>query len=150
MVTSEEILTAVNQKLVDNWPDRPVYRDFIPKDFERPAFFLPLPMEKRTDANIHLLHVLTDVSVIILEETDEYGTADSSRLMETQRALMELFGGGKLRVGDRALNITVTGSGIDDASATVTIKADYYRPRTNKQSEPPLMGRISTRIETEV
>ena len=39
-MTKTEILDAINLLLVSKWPDRTVYVDVCPVDFNRPSFWL--------------------------------------------------------------------------------------------------------------
>lgn len=43
-----EILNAINDRLLERWPDRTVYVDVCPVDFDRPSFWLAVE-KKRTD-----------------------------------------------------------------------------------------------------
>lgn len=43
-----EILNAINDRLLERWPDRTVYVDVCPVDFDRPSFWLTVE-KKRTD-----------------------------------------------------------------------------------------------------
>ena len=46
-----EILNAINDRLLERWPDRTVYVDVCPVDFDRPSFWLTVEKNGQTDAN---------------------------------------------------------------------------------------------------
>ena len=46
-----EILNAINDRLLERWPDRTVYVDVCPVDFDRPSFWLAVEKNGQTDAN---------------------------------------------------------------------------------------------------
>ena len=39
-MNSTEILDAVNARLLEKWPERTVYINVCPEDYERPSFWL--------------------------------------------------------------------------------------------------------------
>ena len=50
-MTKTEILDAINLLLVSKWPDRTVYVDVCPVDFNRPSFWLTVEKYDPTDGN---------------------------------------------------------------------------------------------------
>ena len=146
----EDIVTAVNRLIVAEWPERPVYRDFLKKDFERPSFFLEVKKTTTEPLNAHLLRENHVIAAVIFEAVDESGAADNVRLLETQEHFQRLFSSGKLKVGDRYLNISVSAPNVDIDSALVDLTVDYYRTRTDERDETPPIRTVETRLETEV
>lgn len=51
----QDVLDAVNVRLVKKWPDRTVYIDVCPADFKRPSFWLAVENYSQTDANRFLV-----------------------------------------------------------------------------------------------
>lgn len=145
----EEIVTAVNRLIVEEWPERPVYRDYMQKDFERPSFFLEVKKSSIEPLNAHLLHENHVIAAAIFESVDESGAADNTCLLETRERLQRLFSSGKLKVGDRHLNISVSAPTLDIDSALIDLTVDYYRPRGGDQDGKPPIDSIKTKIETE-
>lgn len=145
----EDIVTEINRLIVEEWPERPVYRDFMPKDFERPSFFLEVKKTTIEPMNARLIHENHVVAAVIFEAVDESGAADNTVLLETRERLQRLFLSGKLKVGDRYLNISVSGPAVDLDSALVDLTVDYYRPRAEGQAEAPPISSVKTKIETE-
>ena len=41
-MTLNDVVEAVNERLVLRWPDRTVYLDVCPVDFQRPGFWLQI------------------------------------------------------------------------------------------------------------
>lgn len=145
----EDIVTAVNRLIVDEWPERPVYRDFMQKDFDRPSFYLEVKKTTIEPLNAHLLHENHVIAAVIFESVDESGAADNACLLETRERLQRLFSSGKLKVGDRHLNISVSDPTLDIDSALIDLTVDYYRPRGDDQDGKPPISSIKTKIETE-
>ena len=54
-MTKTEILDAINLLLVSKWPDRTVYVDVCPLDFNRPSFWLTVEKYDLTDGNRFLI-----------------------------------------------------------------------------------------------
>ena len=42
-----EILNAINDRLLERWPDRTVYVDVCPVDFDRPSFWLAVETDRQ-------------------------------------------------------------------------------------------------------
>ena len=55
MMELQDILDAINKKLVEKWPKRTVYIDVCPVDFARPSFWLTVEQYTQTDANRYLV-----------------------------------------------------------------------------------------------
>ena len=47
-MNSTEILDAVNARLLEKWPERTVYINVCPEDYERPSFWLEVTRDDRT------------------------------------------------------------------------------------------------------
>ena len=54
-MTKTEILDAINLLLVEKWPNRTVYVDVCPVDFDRPSFWLAVEKHDLIDANRFLI-----------------------------------------------------------------------------------------------
>ena len=54
-MTKTEVLDSINRLLLTKWPDRTVYVDVCPVDFDRPSFWLAVQMHDMTDANRYLI-----------------------------------------------------------------------------------------------
>ena len=145
----EDIVTEINRLMVENWPERPVYRGFMKNDFDRPSFFLDVKKTTIEPMNAHLVHENHVIMAVIYETVDESGAADSRCLLETRERFQRLFSGGKLKVGDRYLNVSVSGPTVDIDSALVDLTVDYYRPRAEGQAETPTISSVETKIEME-
>ena len=54
---TSEILDAINLRLLKKWPDRTVYVDVCPVDFDRPSFWLAVEEDGQTDASRFLVRL---------------------------------------------------------------------------------------------
>lgn len=149
MVTSEDILDAINHLLVVKWKDRLVCRGFLPKDFTRPSFYIVPVKETRSDANCTRLRITAYYTVVVYEIIDEYGEMDAATLMHTQSDVIELFAPGKLNAAGRSLNVTASAGGMNEGEAYVDIQVDYYRLRTDVGSDEPLIREVTTTLGME-
>ena len=46
-MNSTEILDAVNARLLEKWPERTVYINVCPEDYDRPSFWLEVTRDQR-------------------------------------------------------------------------------------------------------
>ena len=71
-MTKTEILDAVNRLLVGKWPDRTVYLDVCPVDFERPSFWLAVEKHEMADANRAFIRHDLRLQLTLYDELDEH------------------------------------------------------------------------------
>lgn len=91
MLTKTDILDAINTKLVAQWPERTVYVDVCPVDFERPSFWLYVQEDKTTDASRACLRREMSVVLVLYDELDEDYTASWARLNRDADAAARLL-----------------------------------------------------------
>ena len=133
VLSSVDLMEAVEKGLNRLYPGEPVYWDYLPKDFKRPCFTLECPRTAGTDLNAALVQREADILVTCLAETDAYGDSSRKELTRRQSGVLDLFAQGFLRVKDRAVKVngqkgeqtpelaTVTGlfSWVDERPGTV-------------------------------
>lgn len=78
----QDVLDAVNARLVEKWPDRTVYIDVCPADFERPSFWLAVDQYSQTDANRFLVKRDLQIRLTIYDEKDEKYESSWKRLFQ--------------------------------------------------------------------
>ena len=75
-----EILNAINDRLLERWPDRTVYVDVCPVDFDRPSFWLTVEKNGQTDANRLFVRRELQIRLTIYDQMDEHYDASWFRL----------------------------------------------------------------------
>ena len=105
-MTYTDLVEAIAGKISALWPDRMLYRDFCPVDHQRPAGFLYVREAGWTDVNIGLVEWSFDAELELFAETDEYDAESTEALRADQAAVLALFGGPSLAVGDRHIILT--------------------------------------------
>ena len=78
----QDVLDAVNARLVEKWPDRTVYIDVCPADFKRPSFWLAVEQYSQTDANRFLVKRDLKIRLTIYDENDEKYESSWQRLFK--------------------------------------------------------------------
>ena len=99
---TSEILDAVNLRLLEKWPDRTIYVDVCPVDFDRPSFWLAVEKDDQTDANRFLIRRDLQLLLTIYDELDDHYDASWSRLARDADAARKLLTP-PLTVGGRRL-----------------------------------------------
>ncbi|MEG1492215.1 MAG: hypothetical protein RR394_08180 [Oscillospiraceae bacterium] len=149
MIGAGDILTALNRLLISKWPERMVYRGFVPKDFSRPSFLLEAVQEKRSSANVGLLRCRAYFTITAFVSADEYKNMDAGALLAIQGELLNLFRSEKLSVLDRAFNISASGGGLNEGECYVDLQLDFVSCRSEIVDTTPLMGGVTTTIKLE-
>jgi len=83
-MTKTEILDAINLLLVSKWPDRTVYVDVCPLDFNRPSFWLTVEKYDLTDGNRFLIRHDLQIRLTLYDELDEHYDASGFPRRRTQ------------------------------------------------------------------
>ena len=115
-----DILQAVEACIQARYPGEPVYRDSLPKGFERPSFALECVKEEQADVNIGLVRRSATVSVLCFVEVDAYGDSSREALNQRQEGILAIFGRGALAVGDRSIAVSARKGEGDPTMAAVS------------------------------
>ena len=140
------LMDAVEQALQDRFPEENVYRDRLPKDFQRPSFVLKLGKAKTEAANINLVRKTAIVLVTCFAAMDEYGESSQEELAQREEAVLDLFAGRVWQVGDRCPAVRVgKGQGDPDLAEVraefswLDVRPGYRDPEAPGAGQAPLM-----------
>ena len=117
-----DILDAINGKLVERWPERTVYADVCPVDFDRPSFWLAVEQDEQTDAN---------------------------RLAGKSDAVMELLTP-VLQVGSRHLKLNLKALPREADRSFLQITASWMDDRPGRDDQPPPADSYSLRVRENI
>ena len=132
-MTYTDLVEAIAGKISALWPDRMLYRDFCPVDHQRPAGFLYVRGAGWTDVNIGLVEWSFDAELELFAETDEYDAESTEALRADQAAVVALFGGPSLAVGDRHIILTAAAETPGPGVAYVSFTASWLDRRPGYQ-----------------
>ncbi len=131
MLRIKEIMDGINAVLVRLYPDRTVYTDVIPEQFDRPSFFLRPEGRKITSDTAALVTVEQMVTVQCIDTVGERYETETERLYAVTETLTDAFlQRGALVCGDRKLTaarIDVNRE-LDVADVTITVVYEDVRP----------------------
>ena len=147
MITEKDLLTAVNQLLVDQCPDTAVYINRCPQNFIRPSFFLEHVTTDRRDQNCKTVELTVDFSITCFVETDSHYNVDAECLMELQTKVLSLFHSGYIMVGDRAVKVKASSSGFNEGEAYVDVQFEFCDDRADEAEEPTLISTVTTKVK---
>lgn len=149
MIKPNDIIDAINRKLVEAFPDHTVYVNRCPVDCERPSFWIEYIRSQRTNVNFCTVLVEPVFSVQCFIDVDAYGNSDELELTDVQDKVIELFGDGYIRVGDRALTIYATPGGVDPDRSYVDLELEYFDDRALPAITEPDMQDVHVKIKEE-
>ena len=146
-MTANEILDAVNARLLEQWPGRTVYRDVCPVDFDRPSFWLWTERHPITDATRFLQRHDLTARLTIFDQLDEHAEASWERLSREADEAMALLTP-VLSVGERELKLNLTAMPRQPDSATILITASWMdaRPGLAGDEDIPAADSYALRI----
>lgn len=147
MVKSVDIMDAINRELVKAWPKRTVYVDVCPVDFKRPSFWIQEASIQTAPANANMLTITAYFTVTCIDEVDKYYHTKSRRLLADQQAVMDLFRGETIQVGDRILPIRASNGGRDNDMAFVDLQLEFVDERTDQEPQYETMGEVSVNMK---
>lgn len=132
-MTYIDVMEAIADKIVKLWPDRMLYRDFCPVDFQRPSGFLYVQEAEYTDAALGLVRWKMQAELMLFSETSEYSIENTEQLRRDQLRVLSAFGGSGLAVEDRHITVHVTADAPGPGEAYVTFKSDWFDSRPGYQ-----------------
>ena len=106
MIMTTDILDAINLRLIDKWPDRTVYVEACPVDFDRPSFWLQVQSHDTVDAGRFIQRHTAVFMLNLHDEPDEHYEAHWQRLSRETDEAMELLTV-PLKVGERVLRMNL-------------------------------------------
>lgn len=142
-----DILDTINGKLVERWPERTVYVDVCPVDFDRPSFWLAVEQDEQTDANRFLVRHDIRLKLTIYDQLDEHYDASWYRPAGESDAVMELLTP-VLQVGSRHLKLNLKALPREADRSFLQITASWMddRPGLSQSEEPPPADSYSLRV----
>ena len=150
-MTKTDILNAINLRLLEKWPDRTVYVDVCPVDFDRPSFWLAVEKHDISDANRFLVRNDLQLCLTLYDELDEHYEASWYRLSKETDEAVELLGR-VLQVGKRHVKLTLNTLPRDPDRAYVRMRASWMDDRPGMAGDTettPAADSYSLRIRSE-
>ena len=158
-MTYQDLMEAIAARIAKLWPDRMIYRDFCPADFQRPSSFLYVTEAGFTAAGIAVVLWNVETELELFCATDDYDEQSTEALRQNQAAVLEAFGAPHLIVGDRAVQISAVADGSGPGVAYIRFTASWYdqRPGYHDIHDPddpvtkatPLMEDYALRVNSE-
>lgn len=151
-MTKTDILDAINLRLLEKWPDRTVYVDVCPVDFQRPSFWLAVEKHDISDANCFLIRNDLQLRLTLYDELDEHYEASWYRLAKETDDAVELLGQ-VLQVGKRHIKLTLKTLPRDPDRAYIQMSVSWMdnRPGIAETGETaPVADSYSLRIRGEI
>lgn len=136
-MTAEDLAEAIAERVAGKWPERIIYRDVCPENFDRPSFFLQTLECEPEDANASLVSWDAKLLLILYDEKDDHYETSSERLQAIQTEIFRLFAA-PLRVGDRVVLVHAKGVGREPGEAYVELSSSWMDGRDTGAPEAPI------------
>jgi hypothetical protein len=147
MITEKDILTAINQLLVEKYPGAAVYINLCPENFIRPGFYIEHVSTSSRDKSCKTIEQTVYYTITCFIETDSHYNVDAENLMERQTEVLNLFRKGYVTVGGRAVKVKASNSGFNNGEAYVELQFEYCDDRSDSTDDTELMRTISTKVK---
>lgn len=128
-MTYQELTEAIAAKIAALWPDRMLYRDHCPVDFQRPSGFLYVTDASYADASIGLVEWNYEAELLLYAATDRYTVESTEALRQDQLAVLNAFALPHLRIGDRSILIHTAAEAPGPGEAYVRFSASWMDSR---------------------
>ena len=146
MIPQSDILHAVSREVLAALPGWTVYENNVPQNFTRPAAAVDFISQKTGKNGERGIQREIVYSVTLMDVLDGYRNGKADALQEAADKVSLRFAGGKLFVGDRALNVTYDVN-TDGEDGFVDLALDFYDDAGGDEPEPePLIMEIHHRI----
>ena len=144
MLKIKEIMDGINAILVRLYPDRAVYTDVLPEQFERPSFFLRPEGRKITSRTAAVVEVEQMITVQCADEVGDRYETQTARLYDVTETLTAAFlQRGALHCGDRKLTAARVDVSRSRDIADVTITVIYEDTRPAAPVTQPLIADVA-------
>ena len=133
----QDVLDAVNARLVEKWPDKTVYIDVCPANFKRPSFWLAVEQYSQTDANRFLVKRDLKIRLTIYDEKDEKYESSWQRLFKDAADATSLLTP-PLKVAGRTVPLLIKALPRDPDAAYLQLTTSWMdkRPESAVQDAP--------------
>lgn len=150
-MTPRDVSDAIAGQLAQLWPDRMIYRDFCPVDFQRPSCFLRRPEADLHPSNAHLVEWSMEAELELFCATDAYDIQSTEELARDQEKVLCIFDGTPLAVLDRHVMVTAKAEDMEVGSAYVRFTASWLDawPSRTQSDTIPLMEQFSIKMTEE-
>ena len=149
MITTNQIVDAINLRLVELYPDWTVYVNRCPKKFERHSFLIESVKSSSDSASRKVVKVNAYFTITCFELVDDYRNSEDGALLDVQDAVINLFRLGHIKVGNRAIKVEASTGGADFDQAYVDLQLEYYDDRSDEMGNTTLMGDIEMNVKEE-
>jgi len=149
MITTNQIVDAINRLLVEKYPERTVYVNRCPEKFERPSFLIESVKTSGDSASRKTVKQNAYFTITCFEPVNKFGNSDDGKLLDVQDAIMNLFRQGYVKVDDRALAVNASTGGSDFDRSYVDLQLEYYDDRSDEAGNTPLMGDVELKLKEE-
>lgn len=145
-MTDIDIAESIAGVLAKQWPERTIYRDFCPSNFDRPSFFLWITKSGFKDVNLATVEWEVSLQLEIFCATDQYDESSTEELRQEQSKVCMLFSAPKTKVSnpdteeERFVEIDAKADGQEPGSAFVLFTAKWtdLRPGTTPDTAPTM------------
>ena len=117
-----EILDGVCAVIHQAFPERYVYIQTQPQDFERPSFFLEVVTTRTERQNIGTAETIVYLTLTIHEPLDLVRRGDQLTVLDDMDRVMELFAMEILPVGERMLPVSAENGGQDGGEGYIDLE----------------------------
>ena len=146
MITEKDILTVINQLLVEKYPQVAVYVSRCPINFIRPSFFIEHVSTNSKDNNCKTVVQTVYFTITCFMETDSHYNVDAESLMERQTEVLSIFRNGYITIVDRAVKVQASSSGFADGEAYVELQFEYCDDRSDETEDTTLINTVTTKV----
>ena len=148
MMELQDILDAINKKLVEKWPKQTVYIDVCPVDFARPSFWLTVEQYTQTDANRYHVKREARLKLTIYDEKDEHYESSWQRLFKDAADATVLLTP-PLKAAGRTVSLQIKALPRDPDAAYLQLTTSWLdnRPAADTGTEPSTAKTAQVRVE---
>ncbi len=147
MVKQKDILTAINQILVNLYPEYAVYIQKCKKDFEPKSFKLEFVRMSKIDNSYKTVQKTVYYTITCFASKDDYYLTNPEELIDVQETILQELQIGFITVGKRAIKVSGSSGGIDIDRAYIDLQLEFIDNRTDKEDDIPLAESVITRIQ---
>ena len=149
MILICEIVDAVQREIRSAYPDAAQYIDQAPETPQMPGFVTQYIAMVTKDANRWHVNLTRYFTITCLAQPGQDDQPNATEHLQMQENVINRFGCGYLKVGDRALRAVASAGGREADKAFVDLQLEYLDDRGIDEEQREPMGEVSAIIKEE-
>lgn len=145
MITIQKVIDSINDILYALYPTYMCYIQDIPKDFERPSFFIQFVTDGSTDMSRAVTEEEITIEVVYFAPVNDFQIAEKTDALSMYQRVKDIFRKGFIPVEDRAVKVSGLNGETRGNEIYLVIDFTYFEDRPQEAENYQTMQDLQIR-----